>query len=336
MDQQPTNNLRNMAYSTERGFLNGNGQELLGPTGLAGTDHGQSIYVLRCRACGHEYGANGSDLAQRRCPNCGGGRPGFDVTAADIRVPPLPPPTSQRNPDWTRDELILALDAYFDGATPDENHPLVTGLSALLGRYWQVQGRSGGRLRNASGVGMKMGNFRRLDPRYQELGRAGLAHGGRLERDVWLDFSDDRRRLARTAAAIRATIEQMPAVLGSLGDATLSNAEDVEAEEGAVLTRLHHYRERDPAIVKRRKMMAKASGRLVCEVCDFDFVERYGERGEGFIEAHHTKALETLAPGSRTKMSDLALLCANCHRMIHARRPWLTIPELKARLRVDN
>jgi hypothetical protein len=76
-------------------------------------------------------------------------------------------------------------------------------------------------------------------------------------------------------------------------------------------------------------LMAKELGRLRCEACYFDFEERYGSRGKGFIEAHHTKPVETLVEGSKTKLDDLALLCANCHRMVHSTRPWLSIPELR-------
>jgi 5-methylcytosine-specific restriction protein A len=278
---------------------------------------------------------NGSDIARRRCPSCGGGMEGFPVSLKDVIDVLLAQPRSiQRNPDWTRDELILALDAYFAVSSPDQHHPIVGELAAVLARYWAARGGSGtSTFRNASGVSMKLSNFQRLDPRYQERGRKGLAHGGRLEEEVWAEFSGDRARLTMTAKAIRDVVDQMPAVMGALGSAEPTIVDDVEAEEGAVLTRLHRIRERDPSIVKRRKFMAKASGRLACEACDFDFTERYGERGAGFIEAHHTKPLETLGPGSRTKMSDLALLCANCHRMIHARRPWLTIAELKALVR---
>jgi hypothetical protein len=32
--------------------------------------------------------------------------------------------------------------------------------------------------------------------------------------------------------------------------------------------------------------------------------------------------------GSKTTIEDLALLCANCHRMVHSARPWLTVDEL--------
>jgi hypothetical protein len=65
--------------TTEPGYRNRNGQVVIRSTHLAGTDHYQYVYVLRCGNCGHEYGANGSDIFQRRCPNCQGGAPGLSV-----------------------------------------------------------------------------------------------------------------------------------------------------------------------------------------------------------------------------------------------------------------
>ena len=60
----------------------------------------------------------------------------------------------------------------------------------------------------------------------------------------------------------------------------------------------------------------------------------HGLRGKGFIEAHHTKPVfKTLVEGSKTKLEDLALVCANCHRMIHSARSWLTVPELQKLIR---
>jgi hypothetical protein len=59
---------RGNGRTTEEGYVNRNSQEVVRPTGKPGTDHGQYIYVLRCRTCGHEYGANGSDIWLRRCP----------------------------------------------------------------------------------------------------------------------------------------------------------------------------------------------------------------------------------------------------------------------------
>lgn len=67
--------------TTTIGYVNRNNQEVICATGLPGTDHGQYIYVLRCRDCGHEYGANGSDIFQRKCPKCQGGKPGLPYDA---------------------------------------------------------------------------------------------------------------------------------------------------------------------------------------------------------------------------------------------------------------
>lgn len=320
-----------MAFSTQPGFTNPNGQQVLGPTGRGGTDHGQKVYVLKCEACGHEYGANGTDIAIRKCPSCGGGRPGFLVTAADvIEIALADTQKRQRNPDWTRDELILALDVYFDLPSPDQHHSTVIALSALLNRLWVATEFAGAAtLRNPSGVSMKLSNFQRFDPAFQNTGRKGLANGARGDEEVWQEFADDRTRLRATAAAIRAALEQAPQLVTAP-----DTSPDVEAAEGAILTRLHHYRERDAGLARKRKAQAlSVHGRLTCEACNFDFAKAYGGRGEGFIEAHHTKPLETLQANAKTKLSELALLCANCHRMIHARRPWLTMDELMALVR---
>lgn len=317
-----------MAFSTTTGFENSSGQVVLGATDRAGTDHGQSIYVLSCRRCDHVYGANGSDIARRRCPRCGGGAPGFDVTAEDIvPVDAAAPIRRARNPNWTRDELILALDLYFDHPTPDQTHPAVIALSAVLTRFWaRAGGTRSETLRNPSGVSMKLSNFQRLDPAFQGRGAKGLANGAQGDVEVWEEFSGDRARLRAVAQAIRTVLDRAPDIAARDDD-----SEDAEAAEGAILTRLHHYRERDRSLVDKRKAQAlKRHGRLACEACEFEFAAAYGARGAAYIEAHHTRPLETLEPGARTKVSDLALLCANCHRMVHAKRPWLSVPALRA------
>ncbi|MBN8868263.1 MAG: HNH endonuclease [Solirubrobacterales bacterium] len=105
--------------------------------------------------------------------------------------------------------------------------------------------------------------------------------------------------------------------------------EIVDAVEGRILTRVHRTRERNRKLVEQKKeTVLNREGRLKCEVCDFDFESTYGARGHGFIECHHTIPLSEVDEGSRTKLSDLALVCANCHRMIHAKSPWLTMDEL--------
>lgn len=63
--------------TTDVGYENLNEQTVIRQTDLEGTLPGQKVYVLKCRRCGAEYGANGCDIHIRRCPQCMGGQPGL-------------------------------------------------------------------------------------------------------------------------------------------------------------------------------------------------------------------------------------------------------------------
>lgn len=63
--------------TTQVGYTNRNDQVVIRKTDLPGNDHNQLVYVLRSISCGHEYGANGSDIFQRRCPAHDAGAPGL-------------------------------------------------------------------------------------------------------------------------------------------------------------------------------------------------------------------------------------------------------------------
>ena len=232
----------------------------------------------------------------------------------------------QRNPNWTRDELILALDLYRrdPSAVGNEHHPAVIALSALLNTLPLRPHAASTNFRNPSGVGMKLANFRALDP---EASGAGLKAGGRLDKEVFDAFAHNPALLRQTADHIRAAGQALPPPI----DASDEDDDAFEAEEGQLLTRSHIARERTPQLSRRKKQQVlKATGYLACEVCGFDFVATYGEHGEGFAECHHTKPVSELSPGDTTRSTDLAIVCANCHRMLHRHRPWKTIAELKA------
>lgn len=72
---------RGAGATTKPDYQNRNRQVVLRATDNRGNDHGQYVYVLRCEreGCGTEYGANGSDIFQRKCPACQGGRPGLNI-----------------------------------------------------------------------------------------------------------------------------------------------------------------------------------------------------------------------------------------------------------------
>ncbi|WP_232713355.1 HNH endonuclease [Bacillus xiapuensis] len=58
-------------------------------------------------------------------------------------------------------------------------------------------------------------------------------------------------------------------------------------------------------------------------------MEHYGEIGEGYIEGHHIKPISEMVDNEVTKVEDIVLVCANCHCMLHRKRPWFSINELK-------
>lgn len=106
-----------------------------------------------------------------------------------------------------------------------------------------------------------------------------------------------------------------PKIREQIEDITLEHFNEelgfLEGKEKLIL-KLHLNRERNSEVIKRKK--ANAEG-LVCECCRFDFEKMYGEIGSNFIECHHKIPI---SEGVRiTNEDDLALVCSNCHRMLH-------------------
>src|SRR5262249_53241181 len=87
-------------------------------------------------------------------------------------------------------------------------------------------------------------------------------------------------------------------------------------------------------LVRLKKAQARQQpGGLACEACSFDFAAVYGELGEGFAECHHRLPFSQLKATTYTRLEDLAIVCANCHRILHRRRGWdLRVEDLRAHL----
>lgn len=70
-----------------------------------------------------------------------------------------------------------------------------------------------------------------------------------------------------------------------------------------------------------------------CHICNFDFEEKYGERGEKFVHVHHIVPLSETKEGYEVDpLKDLIPVCPNCHAMLH--RGGTILPEeLKAMIK---
>lgn len=221
----------------------------------------------------------------------------------------------KRNPKWHRDEIILALYLYFqeDRGSIDKKNKKIIELSKILRKLPIVKDRPDEeKFRNPNGVTLKLSNLKAI-----ETGK-GMKNVSDLDKKIFREFNNNRALLDSIAKAIleinndnniRAEILSVEEDEQTWNDSVL---------EGSILYKLHKSRERSVKIVKKKKDKTfKLLGKLVCEVCEFNFFERYGELGIGFIECHHRKPLSSLKASSETFLEDLALVCANCHRMLH-------------------
>jgi hypothetical protein len=114
-------------------------------------------------------------------------------------------------------------------------------------------------------------------------------------------------------------------------DQDFKNNSDLTGDfpEGKIVERTHKARERNNQVIAfAKENFKKNNGRLYCQICNFDFEKTYGSIGKDFIEGHHTIAVSDMTPDHRTKVEDIAMLCSNCHRMVHKKRPWLTMKDL--------
>lgn len=70
--------------------------------------------------------------------------------------------------------------------------------------------------------------------------------------------------------------------------------------------------ERDPK--ERRKCIERHGNKYKCIVCGFNFEDKYGEIGRGFIHVHH---INPLSDKGKDISENLIPVCPNCHAMLH-------------------
>ncbi|MGY1684408.1 HNH endonuclease [Geodermatophilus sp. SYSU D00867] len=224
-------------------------------------------------------------------------------------------------PDWTRDELTLVCAAVVERGWRElrTEYPEAVELSALLRSMpthpRELQSPS---FRSPASVSRKSSDL--VTRRGDYTGER--TRGGRL----------DQRIVDAFITAPEANLARAKVLRDLVGQPTPQAVPDIDgegADEGGLLERRHLAYERDRGLRQRKiKSVVDVGGRIECEVCSFDFAATYGDRGRQYIEVHHRTPLHVTGP-TRTNLADLALLCSNCHRMIHRRQPWLTVEELK-------
>ena len=144
-------------------------------------------------------------------------------------------------------------------------------------------------------------------------------HRGKIEKDeYWHIVLNDFNHISEDSILEALTVFWRNRAITERGNGV---DEEMEATEGATKTVLRTHRKREAKLRVEKLRQAMANGaHLICEVpgCGFDFEARYGNLGFGYAEVHHMVPLASrTAKGRKTRLSDLVIVCANCHRMIH-------------------
>jgi len=145
----------------------------------------------------------------------------------------------------------------------------------------------------------------------------------RVNQDRFSAFQDPRGYLTYLLAGKYMDTESLISQLPFL----LTPTADTEYFEGKRLTKERSYFSRNAQLVEH----AKATYGYTCQVCNFNFEEKYGELGAGYIECHHLNPLserDDVEELQATTIEEVGMVCSNCHRMLHRRRPALTIEQL--------
>jgi 5-methylcytosine-specific restriction protein A len=222
--------------------------------------------------------------------------------------------------DWLYDELLII------GAIVRQNNwrgirassPEAKALSALLSKGQLHPGVNlPDDFRTANSIQRKS-----YDLVSAAQGYTGIpTKGGKLAGVVMDAFQTDPEGMHAKADAVRKVLEG--AFIAPKPATDEDPDEKIAASEGGIIEVLARRRERDKGLRTRKLAAVEKAGRTItCEACGFDFGAVYGERGDGYIEVHHVNPLHVTGP-VETSLDDLALVCANCHRICH-RGLWIT------------
>ncbi len=210
------------------------------------------------------------------------------------------------NPPWTRDETILALDLFFDAgmvALSDSDARVIALSQTLRALPGNEQPSENPSFRNPAGVSFKLSNLQSV-----ATGR-GFANTSAMDATVWKQFNSRRVKVKEIAGLILRYAPQAPL------DSDMED-DGIEFAEGKVFTVVHRRIERDSKLRKSLITDRRKKGHLRCDACGSVNPTGTSELDDAIFDAHHLIPLA--GQGERkTKLRDVALLCANCHRLIH-------------------
>ena len=151
-----------------------------------------------------------------------------------------------------------------------------------------------------------------------------------VEVDWEKDFQKFPFRLRYERSTVLKLKREDVAKILKMGKKERQKIEEIEAVEGERYKSEASFRSRKRALIAAKKVNSDYR----CEVCGMSFEEKYGDIGREFIIAHHKNPIGARRSASKTTLDDIALVCANCHEMIHKKESPFSIIEIRREIKV--
>lgn len=184
------------------------------------------------------------------------------------------------------------------------------------------------------------GSFLSVDQAIFEI-RQNLEHEGSGKPfDFYLKFLNDDATHKHEMEVIseKEALSKIRQKVGDVGPSSADNAplsleelQEIKPKrrtEGQKRLVTHYIRERSPALRRHKiQQMLNEHNVLQCECCGTKAEEYAHERRHRIFEVHHKRPLSDGMTISG--IDDLSLLCANCHKGIHASDPLKSVDEFR-------
>lgn len=232
-----------------------------------------------------------------------------------------------RNPTWSKEEIILALDLYFklDYGQMHGRNPLIIQLSNELRNlniHKDIPEKE--KFRSVNSVALKLANLKKSD---QNFSGKGMRDGGKLEKELWNKFHTHRDKLSKEADLIRQLYLKPKSEKQKASEPKTNHRTEF-------LFQYHKNRETDPLVIKvKKELVLSESKKLKCEVCGFDSLAFYGEIGNDLMEIHYSKEIKSEPGLESSDMNDFIIVCSNCHKALDKNYGLLDASDLKKIIR---
>jgi len=152
-----------------------------------------------------------------------------------------------------------------------------------------------------------------------------------VEVDWENDFTKFKLDLGANEHTVLELDEKRLKMIHKVESQEIKEIEKKEAEEGKQYVSETTFRKRNMSLIDAKK----SSSDYKCEVCGMNFEEVYGKIGKDYIIAHHKNPIGGRRGSSKTTMDEIALVCSNCHDMLHRKNPPISVEELRNQLQIE-